>query len=98
MTHHPAYQVSVLAASLVGAAGFVLGLQAWLRFRGTPFGRVLAVLPLLLAALALYHPVLLVFPEYAEVALLMETGGFALLVVFAGLALRMHRRMSPGGG
>ncbi|WP_232703472.1 hypothetical protein [Halobacterium wangiae] len=95
---HPPYQVSVLVASLVGAAGFVLGLQAWLKFRGSPFGSVLAVLPLLMAVLALYHPLLLVFPAYTEVALLMESAGFALLVVFVGLALRMHRRMSYGGG
>ena len=98
VTQHPPYQLSVLAASLVGAAGFVLGLQAWLKFRGSPFGRVLAVLPVLMAVLALYHPILLVFPEHIEVALLIETAGFALLVLFVGLTLQMHRRMSHGGG
>lgn len=97
MTQHPPYQLSVIAASLVGAAGFVLGLQAWLKFRGSPFGHVLAVLPVLMAVLALYHPILIVFPEYTEFALLMESAGFGLLIVFVGLTLQMHRRMSAGG-
>jgi len=59
---------------------------------------VLAVLPVLMAVLALYHPILLVFPEHIEVALLIETAGFALLVLFVGLTLQMHRRMSHGVG
>ena len=97
MSQHPPYQVSVLFASLVGSAGFVLGVQAWLKFRGSPFGRVLSVLPVFMLIIALYHPILIVFPEYLELALLMETAGFALLVVFVALALRLHRRMSYGG-
>lgn len=97
MTQHPPYQLSVLFASLAGAAGFVLGVQAWLKFRGSPFGRVLAILPVFMAIIALYHPLLIVFPEYVEVALLMESAGFGLLVVFVALTLRMHRRMSHRG-
>lgn len=98
MTQHPPYQVSVMFASLVGAAGFVLAVQAWTKFRRTPFGRVLAVLPVFMLIIALYHPILLIFPAYLEVALLIESAGFALLVVFVGLMLRVHRRMSPRGG
>ncbi|MFB6269452.1 MAG: hypothetical protein ABEH83_05875 [Halobacterium sp.] len=96
MTAHPPYQLSALFASLVGAAGFVLAVQAWLRFRGSPFGRLLSVLPAFMAVLALYHPFLIVYPELTSVALLVETGGFALLVVFATYAIVLHRRMSAG--
>lgn len=96
MTQHPPYQLSVLFASLVGAAGIVVGVQAWLKFRGSPFGRLLAILPVFMLVIALYHPILIVFPEYLEFALLMETAGFALLVVFVARAIRMHRRMSGG--
>lgn len=96
MTGHPPYQVSVLFASLAGAAGVVVGLQAWLKFRGSPFGRVLAVLPVFMGIIALYHPILIVFPEHLEFALLMESAGFALLVVFVGQSIRLHRRMSGG--
>lgn len=97
MTSHPPYQLSVVFASLVGAAGFVLATQAYVKFRGTPFGRVLATLPPIMAIIALYHPILIVFPQYAATALLIESGGFALLVVFAALAVRTHRRMSTRG-
>lgn len=97
MTQHPPFQLSVLFASLVGAAGFVLALQAWTKFRGTPFGRALAVLPVVMLFVAIYHPILLVFPAFTELALLLESAGFALVVVFVALMLRLHRRMSPGG-
>jgi hypothetical protein len=83
-----------MVAGLVGAAGFVLGLLAWTKFRGSPFGRVLGLIPIFMLIIAVYHPILILFPEYTEVALLMESLGFALLVVFVGLMIRIHRRMS----
>lgn len=90
------YQVGVLFASLAGAAGFPLAVLAWRRFRGTPFGRLLAVLPPFMLIVALYHPVLLLYPSYLSSALLVETAGFGLLVVFAVQSIRVHRRMSQG--
>lgn len=98
MTQHPPYQATVTFASLVGAAGFVLALQAWLKFRGSPFGRLLSILPLFMLVLALYHPVLVLFPEFVALALLAEAGGFGLLVVFVAYAIHLHRRMSAGVG
>lgn len=98
MVQHPPYQLSAIFASLVGAAGVVLALQAWTKFRGTPFGAVLGVLPVFMLILAVYHPILVVFPQYTELALLMESVGFLLLVVFVALMIRLHRRMSPRGG
>lgn len=96
MTGTHTYQVGVIFASLVGAAGFPLAVLAWYRFRGTPFGRTLAVLPVFMLIVALYHPILLLYPDRLESALLVETAGFALLVVFAGLAIRVHHRMRGG--
>lgn len=90
------YQIGVIFASLAGAAGFPLAVLAWRRFHGTPFGRTLAVLPLFMLIVALYHPILLLYPDLLASALLIESGGFALLLVFAVLAIRVHRRMSPG--
>lgn len=94
MTGHVLYQITVMFASMVGAAGFVLGLLAWTKFRGSPFGRVLGIIPIFMLILAVYHPLLILVPEYTEIALLMESLGFALLVVFVGLMIRIHRRMS----
>lgn len=88
------YNLYEVFASLVGAAGFVLGLLAWTKFRGSSFGRILAIIPLFILILAVYHPILILFPAYTEIALLMETLGFSLLVVFVGLMIRIHRRMS----
>lgn len=96
MTGTHTYQVGVIFASLTGAMGFPLAVLAWRRFRGTPFGRTLAVLPPFMLVVALYHPILLLYPDRLESALLIETVGFGLLVVFAALAIRIHRRMSPG--
>lgn len=97
MTQHPPFQLSVMFASLVGAGGFVLAVQAWNRFRGTPFGNALRVLPVFMLIIAVYHPLLVVFPEHLEVALLAESAAFASLVVFAVLMLRIHWRMGRGG-
>lgn len=90
------YQLSVAFASLTGAAGFPLALLAWRKFRGTPFGNVMAVLPVFTLVVTVYHPMLLVFPDHLTTALLVEAGGFALLVVFAAAMVRVHRRMSRG--
>lgn len=91
------YQLGVMFASLTGAAGLPLSVLAWRKFRGTPFGRVLAILPVFMLVVAVYHPIMLVYPEHLTVALLVESAGFGLLVVFAAAMIRVHRRMSPGG-
>ncbi len=98
MTGHLLYQITVMFASLVGAAGFVLGILTWTKFRGSPFGRVLGIIPIFMLIIAVYHPILILLPAYTEIALLMESLGFALLVVFIALMIRIHRRMSSASG
>lgn len=92
-----AYEVSVLFAALVGAAGLPVSVLAWRQFRGAPFGRVLAVLPVFMLLFAVYHSLLLVFPSMVDAALLLEGAAFGLLVVFGALAVRLHYRMSRRG-
>lgn len=100
MTGHPAYQLSVAFASIVGGAGLPLAILAWRRFRGAPFGGALAPLPWFMLLLAVYHPILLVLPSQYEAALVLESLAFALLAVFSLQMVRVHRRLSrtPGGG
>lgn len=86
--------LSLVFATVTGAAGFVLSLAAWRLFRGSPFGRSLAVLPAFMLLLAVYHPILLLFPGQLEVGMALESAAFALLVVFAALTIRQHRRLS----
>lgn len=86
--------LSLVFATATGAAGFALSLVAYSQFRGSPFGRSLAVLPAFMLLLAVYHPILLVFPEHLALGLALESTAFALLAVFAGLSIRQHRRLS----
>lgn len=100
MAGHPPYQLTVIAAAIVGAAGFPLAVLAWRRFRGAPFGGALAALPWFMLLLAVYHPILLLLPSRYGEALLLESLAFALLAVFSLQMVRVHRRLSrtPGVG
>lgn len=95
MTGQASYHLSVMLASLAGAAGFVLAMQAWTKFRGSPFGRALSIIPVFMGIVAIYHPILLLFPDAVDVALLVESLGFWLLVLFVGMMIRLHWQMSP---
>lgn len=100
MTAHAPYELSVVVAALVGAAGLPVAVLAWQRFRGAPFGDALAPIPWFMLLLAVYHPLLLVAPAQLQAALLLESLAFALLVVFSVQMVRVHRRLSrsPGAG
>lgn len=97
MTYATGAELSLIFATLVGAAGFVLAILAWLKFRGSPFGRILAILPAFMAIVAIYHPIMLLFPEYTEYALIAEGFGFVLVVIFVLLMVNLHRNMAPRG-
>ncbi len=86
--------LSLVFATVAGAAGFTLSLVAWRLFRGSPFGRALGVLPAFMLLITVYHPILLLFPSQAELGLALESTAFALLVAFAALTIRQHRRLS----
>jgi uncharacterized protein (DUF58 family) len=86
--------LSLVFATVTGAAGFALSLVAWRLFRGSPFGRALGILPVFMLLVTVYHPVLLLFPSRVELELALESVAFVLLVVFAALSIRQHRRLS----
>lgn len=88
------FRLSVVLAVVTGTAGFVLGLLAWRRFRGAPFGTGLAVVTVFSAGFTVYHAVLFVAPELHATVEPLETAAFLLLVAFVWSMLRMHRRMS----
>lgn len=88
------YRLSVTAAAVVGASGFVLALLVRRRFEDAPFGRALAVLPPLMFSFSLYHVLLIAAPGLHEVAELFEVVAFLLLALFVVLMIRVHARMS----
>lgn len=90
------FRVTTTLAVMTGAAGFTLAVLAWRRFRGAPFGRALAVLPVFMLSFTVYHAMLLALPGMMQ-AVYIEISAFLLLVVFAVEMLRLHYRMSRGG-
>lgn len=84
------FRLSTLFAVCTGTAGFVLAVLAWKRYRGAPFGRGLAVLVPFMAAFTTYHALLLAVPELPLLVLGIESLAFALVVVFAGVMVRLH--------
>jgi len=94
MTMGVATALSMVFVSVASALGLGLSLVAWTIFRGSPFGRTIGVLSVFMLLLTVYHPLLLLFPSASEMGLAMESVAFSLLVVFAGLTVRQHRRLS----
>lgn len=89
---------SMMFASLVGAAGFTLSLLAWRLFAGSPFGRAILLLAGFMLMLAVYHPLLILYPERATTVLLLESFAFALVATFGVLTAHQHYRLSRRGG
>lgn len=94
MVESALYRLTVTLAATVGAAGFVLALLAWRVFQGTPFGRTLVTLVVFMLGFSLYHVLALVAPGLHDAAEVLETAAFLLIVVFAGMMVRLHRQMS----
>lgn len=92
------FRVTTILAVATGSAGLALSVLAWHRFRGSPFGRVLTILPVFMLSFTVYHAMLLAFPSAGE-AVYVEISAFFLLVIFAAEMVRLHNRMSrrPGG-
>lgn len=86
------YRFSILFATVTGTGSVVLSLLAWERFRGSPFGRVMFLLPIGMAAFTAFHALLFFYPK--AVILPLETIAFTGILVFVGLMLRLHHQMS----
>ena len=86
-------RLSIALVTVTGTAAFVLGLLAWRRFRGAPFGTGVAIVVTFCGGFTAYHMVLLVAPELHHVVAPLKTASFLLLVGFVWSMIRTHRRM-----
>lgn len=94
--------LSLIAGTVAGTMGFL----AWLQFRGTPFGRLLAIIPMVYTLFVGFHAFLLVTGaghgggHMGSVGLveIFETLAFAGLLVFTIQAVRLHGKMSRRSG
>lgn len=92
MASDPVFVGSVVFATVTAFAGFVLGLLAWESFRGSPFGRMLGFLTVILFVLGAYHMLLLVVGQ--ESILYLESIAFTALLGLIMLMLRLHHQLS----
>lgn len=88
----PLVALSIVFATTTAAAGFALSLIGWHLFRGAPFGRMMALLSVILFVLMGYHGLLLVVDLRAVPFL--ETAAFLALLLWVGLMIRQHHRLS----
>lgn len=86
------YLLGILLAVSAGSAGFVLAVLAWTSFRGAPFGNALAVLVYFMATFTVYHAALGLQLELPVYVLAIESLAFALVAVFIGMMVRLHRK------
>jgi hypothetical protein len=84
-----------LAAVAAGAAAFALSVLAWEFFRGSPFGNLVAFLPVLVAATTLLGVVSIVAPETGTLVEFVEAVVYTWLLVFVALMIRLHARLAP---
>lgn len=88
--------VDLLGALAVAADGaaLALALLAWEFFRGSPFGNLVAFLPVLLASFGALAVLSLSFPDATGVLELVEAVTFTWLLVFVVEMVRLHARHS----
>ena len=99
--------LSLVGGTVAGTMGFL----AWRQFRGTPFGRLLFIVPVVYVGFVGFHAFTVVSgvghgagggaPEGVSTAMnLFESLAFAGLALFTLQAIRLHGKMSrrSGGG
>lgn len=94
MAYTPAALVT-LAAVAAGTVAFALSVLAWEFFRGSPFGNLVAFLPVLVAATTLLGAVSVVAPGTGTLVAFVEAVVYTWLLVFVALMLRLHARLAP---
>lgn len=100
----------VVLSLVAGTVAGTLGLLAWWQFRGTPFGRLVSIVPVVYAGFIGFHAFLLVSGQghgpghsphggaQLSAVNVFETLAFAGLAVFTLQAIRLHGRMSRRSG
>lgn len=82
--------LGIMIAVSSGSAGFVLALLTWLHFRGSPFGRAIAIVVVFNAVFTIYHASLLFWEGLSIYVLGVETFAFLLVLVFMAEMVRLH--------
>lgn len=96
----------VVLSLIGGTIAGTLGVLAWTQFRGTPFGRLLLILPVVYAGFVGFHAFLLITGaghggmggSGVSTVEVFETLGFAGLALFTFQAIRLHGKMSRRSG
>lgn len=100
----------VVLSLIGGTVAGTLGLLAWRQFRGTPFGRLLIIIPLVYGGFVGFHAFLVIRGigpgsghgahggATVSVVNLFETLAFVGLAVFTLQAVRLHGKMSRRSG
>lgn len=94
--------VGVALSVVAGTVACTLGVLAWRPFRGTPFGRLLAIIPVVYALFVGFHTVIVVAGAGHSgspwTVAILETLAFGGLAVFTVYAVRLHGKMSRRSG
>lgn len=86
------FDLSVTVALVSGTAAGLLALLSWEIFRGTPFGRALAVLSIAMSVFTLYHGTLLVFGrESMLVTEVIQSATYTGMAAFIATVIRSQR-------
>lgn len=100
----------VVLSVVGGTVAGTLGLLAWLQFRGTPFGRLVSIIPVVYAGFVGFHAFLLISGmghgsghgahggAELSVVNVFETLAFLGLALFTIQAVRLHGKMSRRSG
>lgn len=96
----------VVLSLIGGTVAGTLGVLAWKQFHGTPFGRLLRILPVVYAGFVGFHAFLLITGighggmggSGVSTVEIFETLAFLGLAVFTLQAIRLHAKMSRRSG
>jgi|GEM_PF-1121644 len=90
---HLLYTLTIGFAIVAGTGAGIMTLLTWTIFKETTFGRALFSLCLLLSVFTVYHVGLLVFTLRSTDADTLESGMYALLVVFVIFMVHHQRQI-----
>lgn len=93
MTDSFLHALSVPFATVAGTAAGILALLSWEIFRESPFGRVIALVTVVMSVITIYHVVLLALGSETFFLRVLRSVVNTVIAVFVLLAVRSHRRL-----
>lgn len=91
MTDSLLHALSVPFAIVTGTGAGLLAVLSWEIFRESPFGRVIALVSLIMATITIYHVVLLAVGPDRLLLEALRSGAYTIVAVFVLAAIRSHR-------